>query len=47
MFNHTQNTGGFIPVDLIGHISGAPAAPEDQHRPLSQQHCILDKGWGS
>jgi len=34
-------------VDLIGHISGAVAAPEDQHRPLSQQHCILDKGWGS
>lgn len=34
-------------VDLIGHISGATVTPGDQHRPTSQQHCILVMDWGS
>lgn len=31
----------------MGHISGAVAGAEAQQRPLSQQHCILDRGCGS
>lgn len=38
---------GLLPVALMGHISGARVIPGDQHRPTSQQHCILVMDCGS